>query len=361
MSFFYFPVFSFRFCFFFAHVHFPSETPFSKNSKNSCTDRPKLLFDTLCTLADLDYDVYHASIDSTDKVKEGAAAAAAGSGSSLSSHPPSASANGASAQCHPGGGGGGGSSSSRPCGLASQEYYIRPRDGNADWDAGRAEQLVAMLEASIQRRFPRGLKVHVRSADRFGCLAALAGVLRGAALAVTRAKVRTYAATGGGQNRNNSSRNHVAGPSAGHTLYVMAASGGPPDRAAVEAACAAVGGKLVEPGDEAASVAASGGEHAFSYSFLSKTRWSGRRGGGSATWRPGGEGGGGGDAAGGGARPSAAAAAVVAAAAATDVFAGGNGKSAAAAAAAAADPFSDARNAMLSGLSPGTDLSDGSF
>ena len=247
MSFFYFPVFSFRFCFFFAHVHFPSETPFSKNSKNSCTDRPKLLFDTLCTLADLDYDVYHASIDSTDKVKEGAAAAAAGSGSSLSSHPPSASANGASAQCHPGDGGGGGSSSSRPCGLASQEYYIRPRDGNADWDAGRAEQLVAMLEASIQRRFPRGLKVHVRSADRFGCLAALAGVLRGAALAVTRAKVRTYAATGGGHNRNNSSRNHVAGPSAGHTLYVMAASGGPPDRAAVEAADVAAPGTPEPP------------------------------------------------------------------------------------------------------------------
>ena len=202
-----------------------------------------------------------------------------------------------------------------------------------------------MLEASIQRRFPRGLKVHVRSADRFGCLAALAGVLRGADLAVTRAKVRTYAASGGGHNRNNGGGNYVAGPSAGHTLYVMAASGGPPDRAAVEAACAAVGGKLVEPGDEAASVAASGGEHAFSYSFLSR-RWASGRGG-SATWRPGE----GNDIA----RSSSAAGATAVGGAA------GGGKGAGAASAAAAAPYNSNQNVILSGLSPGTDLSDGSF
>ena len=29
-----------------------------------CKDRSKLLFDTVCTLADMDYDVYHATIDS---------------------------------------------------------------------------------------------------------------------------------------------------------------------------------------------------------------------------------------------------------------------------------------------------------
>lgn len=29
-----------------------------------CKDRTKLLFDTVCTLADLDYDVFHATIDS---------------------------------------------------------------------------------------------------------------------------------------------------------------------------------------------------------------------------------------------------------------------------------------------------------
>lgn len=28
-----------------------------------CRDRTKLFFDTVCTLADLDYDVYHGAID----------------------------------------------------------------------------------------------------------------------------------------------------------------------------------------------------------------------------------------------------------------------------------------------------------
>ena len=30
----------------------------------TCKDRNKLLFDTVCTLADLDYEVFHATIDS---------------------------------------------------------------------------------------------------------------------------------------------------------------------------------------------------------------------------------------------------------------------------------------------------------
>lgn len=30
----------------------------------TCKDRNKLLFDTVCTLADMDYDVYHATVDS---------------------------------------------------------------------------------------------------------------------------------------------------------------------------------------------------------------------------------------------------------------------------------------------------------
>ncbi len=126
----------------------------------------------------------------------------------------------------------------------------------------------------MQRRFPKGLKVHVHSLDRFGCLAALARVLHQvrrqrwgnpagqsllaskqgglaaaqqdstppghpapsrlfpwplsctllnlapcpggaqAGLSVTRAKVRTYATS----------------KSSGHTFYVMDAKGGPPDK-----------------------------------------------------------------------------------------------------------------------------------
>ena len=33
-----------------------------------CKDRNKLLFDTVCTLADMDYDVYHATIDSQEGI-----------------------------------------------------------------------------------------------------------------------------------------------------------------------------------------------------------------------------------------------------------------------------------------------------
>ena len=59
----------------------------------------------------------------------------------------------------------------------------------AAWNEARAVKLAAMMEAAIQRRFPKGLKVHVRSVDRFGCLSSLTRVLKDANLCVTRAKV----------------------------------------------------------------------------------------------------------------------------------------------------------------------------
>ena len=82
-------------------------------------------------------------------------------------------------------------------------------DCPAELDQAKAAKLVAMLEASIQRRFPKGLKVHVHSVDRFGCLAALTRELKMAELTITRAKVKTYAI-----NR-----------SSGHTFYKRGADG----------------------------------------------------------------------------------------------------------------------------------------
>lgn len=35
-----------------------------------CKDRPKLLFDTVCTLADCGYEVFHATVDSVNKVAQ---------------------------------------------------------------------------------------------------------------------------------------------------------------------------------------------------------------------------------------------------------------------------------------------------
>ena len=58
-----------------------------------------------------------------------------------------------------------------------------------DWDEVRASKLRALLEASIQRRFPKGLKVHVRSMEKNGCLTDLTQRLRAANLSITRAKV----------------------------------------------------------------------------------------------------------------------------------------------------------------------------
>lgn len=46
-----------------------------------------------------------------------------------------------------------------------------------------------MMEAAIQRRFPAGVKVHVQSSDRFGCLAELTHTLHDNQLSITRAKV----------------------------------------------------------------------------------------------------------------------------------------------------------------------------
>ena len=40
-----------------------------------------------------------------------------------------------------------------------QLYYIRPRFGDFFWDSVKATKLRVMLEAAIQRRFPKGLKV----------------------------------------------------------------------------------------------------------------------------------------------------------------------------------------------------------
>lgn len=176
-----------------------------------CRNRNKLLFDTACTLADLEYDIWHATIESL------------------------------------------------PDGMYSQEYYVRPRDGDAAFDEERAALLRAMLYSSIRRRFPRGLKLHVHSLDRYGSLAELTRVLRSTGLTITRAKVRTYATS----------------RSAGHTFYVMDASGRPPNKEAVERACRKVGGNLVEAGKE--SFSASLGSHRFSFSFLRTEGARGRR------------------------------------------------------------------------------------
>lgn len=170
-----------------------------------CKDRTKLLFDTVCTLADMEYDIYHATIDASSE------------------------------------------------GVASQEYFVRPRLGDADFNGNDAELLKAMLDSSIQRRFPKGLKVHVRSSDRFGCLASLARQLQVAGLSISRAKVRTFATSN----------------SCGHTLYVMNSDGAMPDKRRVEQVLIDSGGRMADLNSFATS-SATCDDARFDFTFLER-------------------------------------------------------------------------------------------
>ena len=178
--------------------------------KVHCKDREKLLFDTVCTLADLDYDVYHATIDG--KVRCAPLGPAAmqlcmqtirRGGEAVCSARPwclalplfvvlyEAWLSWCSCRCH--------AIKHSTCKAQShipedalqqyeqvcvaqddeaiQEYFVKPRLG-VNWDFTKAEKLQAMLESSIQRRFPKGLKIHIHSVDRFGCLSQLTRVLK---------------------------------------------------------------------------------------------------------------------------------------------------------------------------------------
>ncbi|KAI4302190.1 hypothetical protein MLD38_037971 [Melastoma candidum] len=105
-------------------------------------DRPKLLFDTVCTLTDMQYVVFHASIDT-----EGP--------------------------------------------EANQEYYIRHKDGSPVKTDAERERLVRCLVAAIQRRASQGLRLELCTSDRVGLLSNVTRIFRENSLTVTRAEVAT--------------------------------------------------------------------------------------------------------------------------------------------------------------------------
>lgn len=107
-------------------------------------DRPKLLFDTVCTLTDMEYVVFHANIDA-----EGP--------------------------------------------EAYQEYYIRHVDGSPVNSDAERERVIQCLEAAIERRVSEGLKLELCTTDRFGLLSDVTRIFRENSLTVTRAEVTTRA------------------------------------------------------------------------------------------------------------------------------------------------------------------------
>ncbi|KAK6912590.1 ACT domain [Dillenia turbinata] len=107
-----------------------------------CKDRPRLMFDTVCTLTDMQYVIFHASTGS----------------------------NGDS---------------------AFQEYYIRHVDGRTLHTESEKERVVKCLEAAIKRRVCQGVRLQLCAADRAGLLSDITRVLRENGLTVLRADVAT--------------------------------------------------------------------------------------------------------------------------------------------------------------------------
>ncbi|GJN40837.1 hypothetical protein PR202_gn00248 [Eleusine coracana subsp. coracana] len=107
-----------------------------------CKDRPKLLFDTVCTLTDMQYVVFHGSVDT-----EGP--------------------------------------------EAHQEYYIRHIEGSPVNSDAERQRIIQCLEAAIERRVYEGLKLELSTSDRVGLLSDVTRIFRENGLTVSRAEVST--------------------------------------------------------------------------------------------------------------------------------------------------------------------------
>lgn len=105
-------------------------------------DRPKLLFDTLCALTDMQYIVFHAAISSNRS-------------------------------------------------IAAQEYYVRHRDGYTLDTETERDKLTRCLIAAVERRATQGLRLEITAEDRMGLLSDVTRVLREYGLSVSMAEVGT--------------------------------------------------------------------------------------------------------------------------------------------------------------------------
>lgn len=105
-------------------------------------DRPKLLFDIVCTLTDMEYVVFHATID-TDFAQ------------------------------------------------AYQEFYIRHRDGSPISSEAERQRVIQCLQAAIERRESEGVRLELCMPDRRGLLSDVTRTFRENGLSVTRAEVST--------------------------------------------------------------------------------------------------------------------------------------------------------------------------
>ncbi|KAH1255775.1 ACT domain-containing protein ACR3 [Glycine max] len=141
-----------------------------------CKDRAKLMFDIVCTLTDMQYVVFHATVSSDGP-------------------------------------------------YALQEYFIRHMDGCTLDTQGEKERVIQCIEAAIRRRVSElstciaamGVSLELCAKDRVGLLSEVTRILRENGLTVCRAGVSTR------------------GEQALNVFYVRDASGNPVDMKTMEA------------------------------------------------------------------------------------------------------------------------------
>uniref|UniRef100_A0A1D1YD71 ACT domain-containing protein ACR n=1 Tax=Anthurium amnicola TaxID=1678845 RepID=A0A1D1YD71_9ARAE len=105
-------------------------------------DRPKLLFDTLCALTDMQYMVFHGTV-----ITKGV--------------------------------------------EAWQEYYIRHINGSPISSETETKRVIQCLEAAIERRACEGLELELQTEDRIGLLSDITRIFRENGLSIRRAEIST--------------------------------------------------------------------------------------------------------------------------------------------------------------------------
>ncbi|KAL5184069.1 ACT domain-containing protein ACR1 [Glycine soja] len=103
-------------------------------------DRPKLFFDTVCVLTDMQYEVFHAAVSSNGS-------------------------------------------------MADQEYFLRPKGSSNLNNESEKEKLSLCLIAAIERRVSHGLKVDIRAENTTGLLSKVTRVIRENGLSITKVQI----------------------------------------------------------------------------------------------------------------------------------------------------------------------------
>lgn len=111
-----------------------------------CKDRNKLLFDVVCTLTDMEYIIFHATVDTSGD-------------------------------------------------RASLEFFIRHMDGTPISSEAEKQRVILCLAAAIERRASQGVRLELCTADRKNLLADVTRTFRENGLNVTRAEISTAMGT----------------------------------------------------------------------------------------------------------------------------------------------------------------------